>query len=127
MSFAINTHDDYIAAKRELATNERPDPGTTAFERHNYLVDAIVSWEANLEVDNDPIDPIEVIAAIIRDGEKTQADLGRLFKSESRASEIMNKRRRLTVQMVYLLNREWNIPAELLIQPYELVASKHAA
>lgn len=92
---------------------------------YNFV--AIIAWEDTLDVDNDPIDPIEVIASVMLDEEKTQADLARLFKSESRASEIMNKRRRLTVQMVYLLNREWNIPAELLIQPYELATSPRAA
>ena len=37
------------------------------------------------------------------------------------------KRRRLTVQMIYLLNKEWKIPAELLIQPYELSMRSKAA
>jgi len=127
MKFMIRTEADYQAARRELARNERPAPGTKAFALHDELVNAIIAWEDALDVDNDPIDPIEVIASVMRDEEKTQADLARLFNSESRASEIMNKRRRLTVQMVYLLNREWKIPAELLIQPYDLVVSTRAA
>ncbi len=119
MGLSIKSHDAYLSAKRELGANERPTPGTPEFERHNALVDAIIAWEDKLNPDNDPIDPIEIIAGLMRDENLSQADLGRLFGSDSRASEIMNKRRRLTVPMIYLLNREWKIPADLLIQPYD--------
>ncbi len=111
---------------QELAANERPEVGTPAFVRHHYLVDAIIAWEDTLDIDTGPIDPIDIIVSVMEDEEKTQADLARLFGAESRASEVMNKRRRLTVNMIYLLNKEWNIPAELLIQPYDLAPSKRA-
>lgn len=127
MNVLIRNDDEYITAKRELAKYERPEPGTQDFAYHDVLVKAIIAWEDTLYPDNDPIDPIGIIASFMLDEDKSQADLGRLFNSESRASEIMNRRRRLTVQMVYLLNREWGIPAELLIHPYELINSKRAA
>ncbi len=127
MTLVIDSHDAYLAAKRELAQNERPEPGTLEFARHDVLVRAIIAWEDTLSPDTDPIDPIEIIASVMEDEDRSQADLGRLFGSESRASEIMNKRRRLTVAMIYLLNKEWKIPAELLIQPYDLASPKRAA
>ncbi len=122
MTVLIRNHDEYVAAMGELARVERPEPGTQDFARHDMLVRAIIAWEDTLNADNDPIDPIEVIASVMLDDEKTQADLARLFGSESRASAIMKKRRRLTVQMIYLLSKEWKIPADLLIQPYQLVS-----
>ncbi len=127
MKFPITSSDEYEEAHRELRKYERPEPGTPAFAYHDELVKAIIAWEETLNPDNDPIDPIEIIAALMEDEDRTQADLSKLFGSESRASEIMNKRRRLTVQMIYLLNKEWKIPAELLIQPYELVPFQRAA
>lgn len=33
----------------------------------------------------------------------------------------MARKRALTMDMVFKLNREWHIPAELLVQPYHLV------
>jgi HTH-type transcriptional regulator/antitoxin HigA len=50
-------------------------------------------------------------------GGYTQADLGRLFGSRQRASDILTRKRRLTMQMAWKLHREWGIPAEALIRP----------
>jgi HTH-type transcriptional regulator/antitoxin HigA len=41
----------------------------------------------------------------------------------SRASEIMLKRRPLTLGMIQKLSRDWHIPAEVLIKPYQLESS----
>ena len=47
-----------------------------------------------------------------------QADLARLLGSRSRASEILNRKRALTIDMAWRLHKEWKIPAEVLIVPY---------
>jgi len=49
----------------------------------------------------------------------TQSDLARLFGSRSRASEILRRKRPLTMQQAWLLHREWKIPAEILLRPME--------
>src|SRR3546814_19104778 len=54
---------------------------------------------------------------------RTQADLAALLGSRSRASEILNRKRALTMDMAQKLNREWGIPAEVLVQPYRLDAA----
>lgn len=46
----------------------------------------------------------------------TQADLGRLLSSRSRASEIMSGNGRLSLKMIRRLHDEWKIPAEALIR-----------
>ncbi len=51
-----------------------------------------------------------------------QAGLATLFGSRSRASEALNRKRPLSLEMICLLHREWNIPAALLIAPYDLAA-----
>ncbi|CDX59137.1 conserved hypothetical protein [Mesorhizobium plurifarium] len=53
------------------------------------------------------------------------ANLGRnalvkLLGSASPASEILARKRALTMDMAFKLNREWHIPAEVLIVPYHL-------
>lgn len=50
-------------------------------------------------------------------GGYTQADLGRLIGSRQRASDILSRRRRLTMGMAWKLHRQWGIPAEALIRP----------
>jgi len=47
-----------------------------------------------------------------------QADLARLLGSRSRASEILNRKRALTIDMAWRLHKERKIPAEALIVPY---------
>jgi HTH-type transcriptional regulator/antitoxin HigA len=47
-----------------------------------------------------------------------QSDLANLLGSRSRASEIMRRKRALTMEQAYKLHREWLIPAEVLLRPY---------
>ena len=47
----------------------------------------------------------------------TQGDLGRLIGSRQRASDILSRKRRLTMGMAWKLHRKWGIPAEALIRP----------
>jgi len=46
-----------------------------------------------------------------------QADLARLLGSRSRASEIMRRKRSLTMEQALKLHEEWHIPAEALLRP----------
>ena len=39
-----------------------------------------------------------------------------------RAWEILNGKRALTVDMIHKLNREWGVPADVLVAPYRLAA-----
>ncbi|HTE33673.1 MAG TPA: helix-turn-helix domain-containing protein, partial [Chryseolinea sp.] len=47
-----------------------------------------------------------------------QSDLAKLVGLKSRASEILNRRRKLTLEMVRQINVGLNIPTEVLIQSY---------
>lgn len=55
-----------------------------------------------------------------------RADLARLLGSRSRASEILSRRRHLTLEMAWRLSQEWKIPAESLLRPYPLMPSSAA-
>jgi plasmid maintenance system antidote protein VapI len=57
----------------------------------------------------------------------TQADLAALLGSRSRASEILQRRRALTMGMAAKLSREWRIPAESLIAPMKRAAAARAS
>ena len=63
-----------------------------------------------------PVDAIRYSMAI---GGHTQADLGRLLGSRQRASDILSRKRPLTMGMAWRLHREWGIPAEALLEPPE--------
>jgi HTH-type transcriptional regulator/antitoxin HigA len=48
----------------------------------------------------------------------TQTDLAKAIGLKSRASEILNRKRKLTLDMIRSLNEQMNIPIELLVKEY---------
>jgi HTH-type transcriptional regulator/antitoxin HigA len=114
----IRNETEYDEALEEIARyfESEPKPGTPEADRFDLLALIIEDYERKRW----PIDPPEIIDAIryrMETGGYTQADLGRLLGSRQRASDILNKKRPLTMRMAWKLHREWNIPAEALIAP----------
>ncbi len=63
-------------------------------------------------------DPIEAIRFRMDQMGYNQTDLAKVVGLKSRASEIMNKKRKLTLEMIRLLHDHMKIPTEVLIQAY---------
>ena len=64
-------------------------------------------------------DPIEAIKFRMEQMGYTQTDLANVVGLKSRASEILNKKRKLTLEMIRLLHDSLKIPTEVLIQAYK--------
>jgi HTH-type transcriptional regulator/antitoxin HigA len=69
----------------------------------------------------DASDPIDFLHYAIEELGHTQAELGELLGSRSRASELLNRRRPLTVEMIHTISEAWKIPADLLVRPIRSV------
>lgn len=63
-------------------------------------------------------DPIEAIKFRMEQLEYNQVDLAKVVGLKSRASEILNKKRKLSLDMIRQLHDKLNIPTDVLIQPY---------
>lgn len=63
-------------------------------------------------------DPIEAIKFRMEQLGYTQNDLAELIGQKSRASEILNKKRKLSLDMIRKLSSKMKIPTEVLIQTY---------
>ena len=63
-------------------------------------------------------DPIEAIKFRMEQLGYTQSDLANVVGLKSRASEILNKKRKLTLEMIRNLHNTLNIPTDVLIQSY---------
>ncbi len=63
-------------------------------------------------------DPIEAIFYYVESRGITRRDLERYIGSRARVSEVLNKKRPLTMEMIRNLHKGLGIPAEVLIQPY---------
>jgi HTH-type transcriptional regulator / antitoxin HigA len=114
----LRSEADYDAALEEIERyfENEPKPGTPEADRFDLLALIIEDYERKRW----PIEPPDTIAAIrysMETGGHTQADLGRLLGSRQRASDVLTRKRPLTMRMAWRLHREWGIPAEALIAP----------
>ena len=65
-------------------------------------------------------DPIEAIKIRMEELNLRQVDLIPEIGGKSRVSEILNRKRRLTVAMIRELTKRLNLPADILIRDYQL-------
>lgn len=117
----IRTQADLDWALAEIGRyfDDQPAPGTPEADRFDVLAALIEAYEAR----HFPIpeaEPIDFLGAFMEMTGRSQADLASLLGSRSRASEILNRKRSLTVEMIHRLNREWGVPADALVAPYHL-------
>lgn len=120
----IRTEADYEWALAEVERyfDDEPLPGTPEADRFDILSDLIEAYEARHWTIDAP-DPIAAIQLRMSMGGLVAADLAEVLGSRSRASEILNRKRPLTLDMARKLHVAWGIPAEVLIRPYRLDAA----
>lgn len=73
------------------------------------------------EIQKFPIDlpdPVEAIKFRMEQSGYKQSDLANIIGLKSRASEVLNRKRKLSLEMIRLLHEKWNIPTDVLIQTY---------
>ena len=118
----IRTDNDHRAALAEIDANWGAAAGTDAGDRLDVLLALVEAYESRRwPIDDDQrFDPIEVLNYAIDELGHTQAELAELFGSRSRASEILSRRRALTVEMIHTIGEAWKIPADLLVRPYKI-------
>lgn len=120
----IRSEADYDWALAEISQyfEREPKKATAAADRFDVLSALIEAYEAR----NWPIeapDPVEAIKYRMEIGNFRTKDLAEILGSRSRASEVLNRRRPLTLDMVRRIHDAWGIPAEVLIRPYPLRAA----
>ena len=68
------------------------------------------------------LDPIDAIDARMETSGRTRKDFEKIAGSSGRASEILTRKRHLTLPMIWRLVEEWRMPAEVLVRPYKLAS-----
>jgi HTH-type transcriptional regulator/antitoxin HigA len=115
----ILTADDHAAALREIEQLWGAPPGSRDGDRLDVLATLVEQYERGTYPLSE-VDPIETIRNHMELTGRTQTDLAGLLGSASRASEVLNRRRALTIEMAHKLHAHWGIPADALIVPYAL-------
>jgi HTH-type transcriptional regulator/antitoxin HigA len=114
----IRTQADYRAALKEAERLWQAGPGTPEGDQVEVLSILIEAYEAKHHPIPDP-DPIAAILFMMEQKGLTRRDLAPLIGGRTRVSEILNRRRPLTLPMVRALSTLLNIPTDVLVQPYE--------
>ncbi|MEO6166171.1 MAG: helix-turn-helix domain-containing protein [Chitinophagales bacterium] len=113
----INTKKEYQKAIERLEIIFDAKKGTSDGDELEILGILIDQYE-NEHFSIDLPDPIEAIKFRIEQLGYSQTDLARVIGLKSRASEILSKKRKLSLNMIRQLNDKWNIPSDVLIQVY---------
>ena len=114
----IRTEIDYEAALAEIAELFGARPGTAVGDRLEVLTTLVEAYEEKHYSIPLP-DPVEAIYYYLESRGLSRGDLEPYLGSRARVSEILNRKRRLSLEMIRRLNRGLGIPAEILIQSYE--------
>lgn len=94
-------------------------PGTPEGDRLDVLAALVEAWEAR----HIPImlpDPIAGILFMMEQKGPDRRDLEPAIGSRARVAEILNRKRALTLPMIRALSRLLDLPADVLVQPYEM-------
>ncbi|MEJ7830135.1 MAG: helix-turn-helix domain-containing protein [Segetibacter sp.] len=113
----IKTKKDYQIAMTRLERIFDAKPGTLNGDELEVLGILIEKYEQEHYPIGYP-DPIEAIKFRMEQMGYSQSDLARVVGLKSRASEILNRKRKLTLEMIRQLHHALGIPTEVLIQSY---------
>ena len=119
----VRTKADYRAALKEVERLWDAEPGTPAGDRVDVLVTLIEAYEAKRFPIPAP-DPIAAIVFMMEQKGVARRDLEPAIGSRGRVSEVLNRKRPLTLPMVRALSALLGIPTDVLVQHY---ATKSAA
>lgn len=115
----IKTETDYIQALKRLEAIFSAEIGTTESDEADVLGLLIDEYEKKYYPIEAP-DPIEAIKIRMEEMQLKQIDLVNEIGGKSRVSEILNRKRKLTVEMIRKLTARLNLSPELLIADYQL-------
>jgi len=118
----IRNEDDHAAALREIERLWGAAPGSDDGDKLDILATLVEKYEDTRWPHVDASDPIDLLIYAIEELGHTQAELAELLGSRSRASELLNRHRPLTVEMIHKISSAWKIPAELLVRPIRSAA-----
>ena len=117
----IHSEKDYDAMLARIESLFDAEPGTAESDELDVLFLIVEDYESK-RYPIEPLDPVDFIKYTMELRGEGQKELSKLLNSRSRASEILNRKRPLTLDQIRTISRAWNVPAEAMIQEYELSA-----
>ena len=113
----IHNDEDHAAALQEIDRLWDAEDGTPEADMLEILVTLVEAYEKD-RYELPPPDPIDALEYFLESRGWTRKDLEPCIGSRGRVSEIMSRKRPLTISMIRNLELATGIPASILIQPY---------
>jgi HTH-type transcriptional regulator/antitoxin HigA len=114
----IRTKAAYRKALKEISLLLDAPPGSHEADILEVLSILVEAYEEEHHP-VDPPDPIEAIKFRLEQQGLTRRNLEPYIGSRARVSEVLNRKRPLSVEMIRQLHKGLGIPAEVLIRPYK--------
>ncbi len=121
----IRTEQDYETTLVEVEALMGARAGTAEGDRLEVLSTLVEAYESTHHAIDAP-DPIELVKFVMEQRGIDRAQLGKFIGARGRVSEVLSKRRALSLPMIRKLNAGLGIPASALVRPYRLRAPKSA-
>ena len=115
----IKTEEEYKVALKRLEEIFFAEENTPEGDEAELLVLLIENYE-ELHYPIGPPDPIEAIKIRMEEMDLKQKDMIGIIGGKSRVSEVLNRKKRLTVEMIRALSEKLGISAATLINDYPL-------
>lgn len=112
-------YDGIIVKYKKLFRNKkRNEQEQDEFEILGLLID---KWECDkYSLEFEKSDPIDIIKFIMDQNGLSQSDMIQYIGSQSKVSEVLNRKRPLSINMIRNLSYGLNISAQLLISEYKM-------
>jgi HTH-type transcriptional regulator/antitoxin HigA len=114
----IRTEEDYQAALEEIERLMDAQPDTPEGDRLDVLATLVEAWEEKHCPIEEP-DPIEAIQHRMEALGMSRKDLATMIGGRNRVSEVLSRKRPLTINMIRRLSEGMHLPAGVLIRAYE--------
>jgi len=118
LQWALNEVDQYFESEPAEGSQD-----ADRFEILSLMIDAYEREHFPIE----RLDPVAAIETMISSFGRTREELIDVLGSKSRASEILGRKRHLSIDMIRKLSEEWKIPLEILTRSYELATPRKNA
>ena len=115
----IRTSADYKAALDRINSLMDAEPETPEGDELDILVTLVEVYEKAFFPIESP-DPVEFIKNVMEFRGLSQNALAEILNSRSRASEILGRKRPLTLSQIRRISHEWHVPSDPLITEYPL-------
>ena len=111
----VRTEADYQAVLKEIEKLMESQPGTPEGDRIDVLVTLVEAYETKHFSIPEPDDPVGVLEYYMESRGLSRSDLIAYLGSKERVSEVLNRKRGLSLDMIRRLHNGLGIPADLLV------------